>query len=123
MPFARTVHMRRKQLLAVSLLAVLAPAAAAQVVGIALDTKAVMVDGELQIVASPPADSTMFLEFSGTKAKRLGRVDTPTSFQGPPSSVAITADRKLALVTASLRIDPKNPKELAADNKLSVVDL
>lgn len=115
--------MRRKQLLAASLLAVLAPAAAAQVVGIALDPKAVMVDGELQIVASPPADSTVFLSFSGTQAKQLGRVDTPTSFQGPPSSVAIAADRKLALVSASLRIDPKNPKELAPDNKLSVVDL
>lgn len=115
--------MRRKQILAASLLAVLAPAVAAQVVGIALDPKAVMVDGELQVVASPPADSTVFLEFSGTKTKQLGRVDTPTSFQGPPSSVAITADGKLALVTASLRIDPKNPKELAADNKLSVIDL
>lgn len=115
--------MRRKQLLAASLLAVLARAAAAQVVGIALDPKAVMVDGELQIVASPPADSTVFLSFSGTQAKQLGRVDTPTSFQGPPSSVAIAADRKLALVSASLRIDPKNPKELAPDNKLSVVDL
>lgn len=115
--------MRRKPFLAASLLAILAPTAAAQVVGIALDPKAVMVDGELQIVASPPADSTVFLEFSGTKTKPLGRVDTPTSFQGPPSSVAITADRKLALVSASLRIDPKNPKELAPDNKLSVIDL
>lgn len=115
--------MRRKPFLAASLLAILAPTAAAQVVGIALDPKAVMVDGEMQVVASPPADSTVFLEFSGTKTKLLGRVDTPTSFQGPPSSVAITADRKLALVSASLRIDPKNPKELAPDNKLSVVDL
>jgi DNA-binding beta-propeller fold protein YncE len=115
--------MRCKQILAASLLAVLAPAAAAQVVGIALDPKAVMVDGEMQVVASPPTDSVVFFEFSGTKTKRLGQVQAPTSFQGPPSSVAITADRKLALVSASLRIDPKNPKELAPDNKLSVVDL
>ncbi len=116
--------MRRcKQILAISLLAVIAQMAAAQIVGIALDPKAVMVEGELQIVDSPPADSVVFFEFSGAQAKRLGQVHAPTSFQGPPSSVAITADGKLALVTASLRVDPDNPKELVPDNRLTVIDL
>lgn len=115
--------MRCKKILAAALLAALAPVATAQVVGVALDPKAVMVEGELQIVDSPPADSVVFFEFSGARAKRLGQVRAPTSFQGPPSSVAITADGKLALVTASLRIDPNNPKELVPDNRLTVIDL
>jgi DNA-binding beta-propeller fold protein YncE len=115
--------MRCKNILAIAMLAALAPTATAQVVGIALDPKAVMVEGEMQIVDSPPADSVVFFEFTGSHAKRLGQVQAPTSFQGPPSSVAITTDRKLALVSASLRIDPNNPNELAPDNKLTVVDL
>ena len=115
--------MHCKNILAVAMLAALAPTAVAQVVGIALDPKSVMVEGEMQVVDSPPADSVVFFEFAGVRGKRLGQVQAPTSFQGPPSSVAITADRKLALVSASLRIDSDNPKELVPDNKLTVVDL
>jgi DNA-binding beta-propeller fold protein YncE len=102
----------------------LSPAlATGQVVGVALDPKPVLVDGEASVVASPPADSAVFFEFSGTKRMLLGKVSVPTSFQGPPSAIAITADRSLALVSASSRIDPEDPKTFAADYRLSVVDL
>lgn len=109
-------------MLPVSLLLACAPAlSAAQVVGIALDPKVAMVDGELQFVAAPPPDSVEFLEFSGADARLP--VQAPTSFQGPPSSVAITADRKLALVSALQCIDSADPEAFAPDNRLTVVDL
>lgn len=107
-----------------AVLLLVAPAMAmAQVVGVALDPKAVLVDGELKVLPSPPADSAVFFAFDGAKAKEIGRVPAPTSFQGPPSSVAISADRKLALVTAFMRIDPADPTKLAPEKKLTVVDL
>lgn len=97
--------------------------AVAQVVAVALDPRAELVDGELKVLPSPPADSVVFLEFSGVRAKELGRVAAATSFQGPPSSVAVSADRKLALVTAFMRIDPADAGKLAPARKLTVVDL
>jgi DNA-binding beta-propeller fold protein YncE len=97
--------------------------AEAQVVGVALDTKAEMVDGEVKIPVSRPPDSVVFFAFSGAKRQELGRVTAPTSFQGPPSAVAISADRTLALVSASLRISLKDPKEFMPDNKLTVISL
>jgi sugar lactone lactonase YvrE len=105
------------------LLACIPALAAAQLVGVVLDPKVVMVDGDLQFVAAPPPDSVEFHEFSGTEARLLGSVQAPTNFQGPPSSVAITADRKLALVSALQRIDPADPKAFVPDNRLTVVDL
>lgn len=97
--------------------------AAAQVVGIALEPKATLVDGVAATVQSPGADSAVFLEFSGATARRLGQVSVPTAIQGPPSSIAVSADRSLALVSASTRIDPNDPKKFAPNNKLSVIDL
>ena len=70
--------------------------AMAQVVGVALDPKAKVVNGELKIVRSPPPDSVVFFRFSGAKARTLGRVRAPTSFQGPALEC-----RGLATVPAS----------------------
>lgn len=97
--------------------------ASAQTVGVALDGKAVLEDGELKVLGTAPADAAVFLSFSGATYTELGRVTAPTSFQGPPSSVAIAADGRLALVTAFRRIDPANPSQLAPDRTLSVIDL
>lgn len=98
-------------------------AASAQLVGVALDAKVQLVDGEVTVLPSPPPDSTVFLRFDGTKADMLGRVAVPTSFQGPPSSVALTADGTLALVSAFRRVDPTDPAKLAPDYRVSVIDL
>jgi hypothetical protein len=48
--------------------------ATAQVVGIALDGKAELVNGDVRILPSPPPDSVVFLEFSGAKSRTLGRI-------------------------------------------------
>ena len=97
--------------------------AAAQVVGIALDPKAVLVDGDLQVQADASPGALAVLRFDGAKAERLGSVTLPTGFQGPPTSVAITPDGRHALVTGSLRIDPLDSSKLAPEHVLSVVDL
>lgn len=96
---------------------------AAQVVGIALDPKAVLVDGELQVRPDAPPGALVVLRFDGVHAERSGSVQLPTGFQGPPTSVAITPDQRYALATASMRIDPGDRSKLAPEYVLSVVDL
>jgi DNA-binding beta-propeller fold protein YncE len=53
----------------------------------------------------------------------LGEVQAPTSVAEPPHSVAISPDRTIALVTASTRMDPANPRSTIPDNRVSVIDL
>ena len=47
----------------------------------------------------------------------------PGSVVGPPQSVAIAPDESLALIVASTKIDPADPKKTVPDNRLSVIDL
>jgi DNA-binding beta-propeller fold protein YncE len=119
----RTALVRTSVFHIVALIAVFPAVATAQVIGIVLDPKPTLVDGGVARNANPAPDSVVFFEFSGTKAKKLGQVNVPTSFFGPPSSVAISTDRKLALVTSSRKSDPEDPKKFVPDNKLSVIDL
>ena len=100
-----------------------AASAAPPTFGIALDPKAVLVDGDARPVASPPPDSIVFYRFDGANPRPLGRVDAPTSFQGPPSAIAIAADGSFALASASSRIDADDPSRFAADRRVSLIDL
>ncbi|MGY4397258.1 DNA-binding beta-propeller fold protein YncE [Sphingomonas sp. UYAg733] len=79
--------------------------AAAQLVGIAVDPEAVMVNGELAPPAAPAPDSVVFLEFGRKSARTMGKVLVPSSFMGPPSSVVIARDRRFALASASSRVE------------------
>ena len=47
----------------------------------------------------------------------------PVSVVGPPSSVAITPDQGLALVTSAMKIDPADPTKQVPDNRVTVMDL
>lgn len=105
------------------LLALASSTGASQVVGVAVDAKATLVDGELTVLPSPPADYVAFFQFVGTKTIRLGQVPVPTSYLGPPSSVVVAPDASFALVSTSMRVDPADPKKLAPDSRVSVVDL
>lgn len=115
--------MRRAEFLFALMIVALPALAAAQVVGVALDPKPLPVDGEAKVLQSPLPDSAVFLEFSGSNVRKLGQVFVPTSFIGPPSAVAVSANRTLAIVSASSRIDPNDPNKFAPDNKLSIIDL
>jgi DNA-binding beta-propeller fold protein YncE len=55
--------------------------------------------------------------------KVVGQVNAPGSVVGPPQSVAVAPDESIALVAASTKIDPSDPKKTVPDNRLSVIDL
>ncbi len=95
----------------------------AQTLGIALDGKSRMVDGEVEILATPAPDRVAFYDTAGAPWRPLGEVAVPISFQGPPSSVAISADRREALVTAFTRADPARANAFTANHTMAVIDL
>lgn len=95
----------------------------AQIVVSANDNKVRRVNGQVQVVQNPPADTVAIIDLGQSPPKVLAELDTPASAVGPPLSVAITPDESLALVTAAMKINPADPTKQTADNKLTVIDL
>lgn len=104
-------------------LAMLGLSATAEIAISANDNKMVLVNGVGTVVKDPAADTISILDVKGGKAKLLGELAVPASVVGPPLSVAITPDEKLALVTAAMKINPADATKQVADNKVSVIDL
>ena len=95
----------------------------AQIAVSANDGKMMLIDGVNSPRPDPQPDTVTILDISVTPPKVLGEVRAPTSVAGPTHSVAISPDRLIALVTASTRIDPANPRTTIPDNRVSVIDL
>lgn len=98
-------------------------AASAQVAICVNDGKAVLVDGEVVVPANPKPDSALILDVKGKSPRVLGEVPVPASVIGPPQSVAISPDGRIALVTAATKIDPADAAKTVPDAALSVIDL
>ena len=95
----------------------------AQIVVSANDNKVRLVNGQVQVVQNPPADTVAIIDLGQSPPKVIAELNAPASVVGPPLSVAITPDESLALVTAATKIDPADPTKTVADNKLTVIDL
>jgi DNA-binding beta-propeller fold protein YncE len=88
------------------------------------DAKPKLTDGVVGVDSNRGADNIAILDMQGPMPKVIAQVDkVPTSVVGPPTSVAITPDESLALVSASTKIDPTDPTKFAPDNALTVIDL
>ncbi|HWB44169.1 MAG TPA: YncE family protein [Hyphomicrobiaceae bacterium] len=87
------------------------------------DNKVVNVDGANQIVQNPPADTATIIDLGVSPPRVLGEVQAPGSVVGPPQSVAIAPDESLALIVASTKVDPADPKKTTSDNRLTIINL
>ena len=101
----------------------LASAANGQLAVSSNDAKVVNVDGVTKIVENPPADNVTIIDLGVSPPRIIGQLDAPGSVVGPPQSVAVAPDESIALVVASTKIDPADPKKTVFDNRLSVIDL
>jgi DNA-binding beta-propeller fold protein YncE len=111
-------------MVAVFALAVLLPASTgAQLAVSANDNKLVLVNGTPTVVPNPLPDTIAIIDLNQRPPALLHHIEVPTSVVGPPLSVAITPDERLALVAGAMRIDPSEPKKQVADRTLTVVDL
>jgi DNA-binding beta-propeller fold protein YncE len=119
----RTVSSRRLGAACVCLALAWLPGARAELVVSANDSKLTLTNGLPLVVQSPPPDTVSVIDLGVGRPAVLGHVQVPTSVVGPPTSVAVTPDESIALVTAGAKIDPTDPTRLAADNRLSIIDL
>ncbi|WP_149537822.1 YncE family protein [Siccirubricoccus phaeus] len=101
----------------------LADPAAAQLALSANDGKSTLENGVARTLREGPPDTVAVIDLSASPPVLRGEVNVPTSVVGPPLSVAITPDERLALVTANQVRDPADPGKLVPGNALSVLDL
>src|SRR5499426_2056000 len=97
------------------------PAAWAQIAVSANDNKIVNVDGTNQIVENPRPDTATIIDLGVSPPRVLGQLNVPNSVVAPPENVTIAPDESIALVAASTKIDPTDPKKTTSDNRLTVI--
>ena len=97
--------------------------AAAQLAVSSNDAKAVLVNGVNTVPPNPADDTVTVIDLGVSPPKVVGELKAPSSVVGPPQNVAIAPDESIALVSASMKLDPTDPTKLTPDNRLTVIDL
>lgn len=115
--------MLKRIFLALSLFAASPAAASDPIVAIGLEADARLVGSEAVPPEAITPDQVVFLDFASGEPRQLGTVTVPVSFQGPPTSIAMTPDRRLAFVAASNGRKEGAPQKLGPIDTLSVIDL
>jgi DNA-binding beta-propeller fold protein YncE len=87
------------------------------------DNKVILVNGAVKTVPNGPPDTLTVLDLGARPPKLIAEIPAAASVVGPPLSVAVTPDERLALVTVNQKIDPADTTKQTADNRLLVVDL
>jgi len=113
----------RRLLLASAAVLALAMTAQAELLLSANDNKVTLDNGKLRPVREASPDTLSVIDLGTTPPTVRAEIAVPTSVVGPPLSVAITPDERLALVTANQRPDPANPEKLVPGNSMTVIDL
>lgn len=108
--------------LGLALVASVVPAAQAQIAVSANDGRAKLEDGKV-VVDKTGVDTITLIDLGATPPKAVGELPVPASVAGPPSSVALTPNEELALVTSALKHDPADPSKQIPNDVVSVVEL
>jgi DNA-binding beta-propeller fold protein YncE len=87
------------------------------------ENKIDLISGAPRVIPPSGPDSISILDFSKFPPTVEHLSDVPNSVVGPPSNIAITKDRKLALVANSLKVDPSNPTNWVPEEFVQVIDL
>jgi DNA-binding beta-propeller fold protein YncE len=87
------------------------------------DQKFVLTDGKNKVMENLGIGAVSILDFSVFPPLEKQISDLPCSVIGPPFSVAITPDEKIAIITSAMKVDPNNPSSQIPDNKLNVIDI
>ena len=101
----------------------LASGGTAQLVVSGNENKVDLNTGAIRVIPATGPDSVSILDFS-TFPPRVQLVDNvPNTVIGPPSNLAITPDRSLALVADSVKVDPADATKWVPNNVIRVIDL
>jgi len=108
---------------AISSLPLFAINAAAQIAVSSNDGKVVLNNGIVNVPSNPVDDTVTVINLGVSPPKVIAEFNAPSSVTGPPQNVAVAPDESFALVAATMKLDPADPKKLVPDNRLSVIDL
>src|SRR6516162_2611580 len=97
--------------------------AAAQIAVSSNDGKVVLNNGTVSVPANPVDDTVTIINLGVSPPKVIAEFKAPSSVVGPPQNVAVAPDESFALVAATQKLDPTDPKKQVPDNRLSVIDL
>lgn len=97
--------------------------AAAQIAVSSNDGKLVLNNGTAVVPANPVDDTVTVIDLGVSPPKIITEFKAPSSVVGPPQNVAVAPDESFALVAATMKLDPADPKKQVPDNRLSVIDL
>jgi DNA-binding beta-propeller fold protein YncE len=100
-----------------------ATTAQAQVAVSVNDNKLVLENGATRVVRDPAPDTLSVIDLSASPPALRAEIPVPASVVGPPTSVAVTPDGRLALATANQVPDPGNPGRTIPGSSMAVVDL
>jgi DNA-binding beta-propeller fold protein YncE len=68
-------------------------------------------------------DTVSVIDLAHGRTEVIGTVEAPASLIGPPASIAISPDERLAIVTASQKIGSDTPPALVSAGTVTVLDL
>src|SRR5881397_2445170 len=115
--------LRKRLFSTVTVVLAFAPSMSAQIVISGNENKIELTSGAPKVIKASAPDSISILDFSKFPPSVEHLTDVPNSVVGPPSNIAITPDRKLALIANSLEVDPTNPTNWVPENFVHVSDL
>src|SRR6266480_5923856 len=114
---------KRVQVLFGALLVAFTAPVSAELVISGNENKIDLTSGAPRVIPPVAPDSISILDFSSFPPLVRHLNDIPNSVIGPPSNIAITPDRRLALISNSLKLDAANPTNWVPESLLQVLDL
>jgi len=114
---------RGRSALVVLLLLALAAPACAQIIISGNENKIDLTSGGPKVIPPLGPDSISILNFSQFPPSIQHLSDVPNSVIGPPSNIAITPDRRIALISNSLKADPQDATNWVPESFVHVLDL
>jgi 6-phosphogluconolactonase (cycloisomerase 2 family) len=87
------------------------------------DGKLPIFDAAYKVAEQVVPDTLTVLDGSTFPPKLVAQIEVQHSVTAPPMAVALSPDKKLALVSAPNRVDPRDRTKVVTDNFIQVVDL
>lgn len=87
------------------------------------DNKVVLVNGVVTPVRDAAPDTLTVIDLAANPPALRAEIAVPSSVVGPPTSVAISPDERMALATANRRPDPADAAKVVPGITMAVIDL
>lgn len=111
----------RTSIIAIAAIAFTTPAMAQLAIS-ANDAKVKLVNGVVQTMKDGK-DTVAIIDLGVNPPKLVAEIEAPASVSGPPTSVAVSPNETIALVTAAEMIDPADGTKRVPSDKVTVLDL